>query len=123
MHRRHNTGRQLPDKAVDFIDEACSKLRIDERILPAPLKDREERIRCLTDQETAAAERSDYERAVEFRTERPRLQKERESARQAQQPNHGVGRAVSEADIAQLVSDWTGIPVGRLTEGERMVHV
>ena len=47
---RYITGRQLPDKAVDFIDEACSKLRIDAQILPAPLKEREEKIRYLTDQ-------------------------------------------------------------------------
>ena len=70
---RYITGRQLPDQAVDFIDEVCSKLRIDTQILPPPLKEREERIRYLFDQELAATERSDYEKAAELRTERLRL--------------------------------------------------
>ena len=122
---RYITGRQLPDKAVDFIDEACSKLRIDAQILPAPLKEREERIRYLSDQEMAAAERSEYERAAGYRTERLRLQQEYESERQAQSGGQQDERNVGEVEIAQLVSEWTGIPVGRLMEGEgeRMVHM
>ena len=122
---RYITGRQLPDKAVDFIDEAASKLRIDEQILPPELKKREERIRYLSDQEAAAAERSDYERAAEFRTERLQLQQEYDTERQAKQRRHKSDRVVDEKDIAQLVSAWTGIPVGRLMEGEgeRMVHM
>ena len=122
---RYITGRQLPDKAVDFIDEAASKLRIDEQILPPELKEREERIRYLSDQEAAAAERSEYERAAEFRTERLQLQQEYDTERQAKQRRHKSDRVVDEKDIAQLVSAWTGIPVGRLMEGEgeRMVHM
>ena len=122
---RYITGRQLPDKAVDFIDEAASKLRIDAQIQPAPLKEQEQRIRYLTDQETAAAERSDYERAAEFRTERLRLQHEYDSERHAQQEARKTDSVVDEMLIAQLVSDWTGIPTGRLLEGEgeRMVHM
>ena len=64
---------RLPDQAVDFIDEVCSKAahRYPD---PSPsLKEREERIRYLSDQELAAAERSDYEKAAELRTERLRL--------------------------------------------------
>ena len=122
---RYITRRQLPDKAVDFIDEAASKLRIDAQIMPAPLKEREERIRHLTDQETTAAERSDYERAAELRTERLRLQQEYDADRQAQQDDRQAGGVVDELLIAQLVSEWTGIPTGRLLEGEgeRMVHM
>ena len=121
---RYITGRQLPDKAVDFIDEACSKLRIDAQILPAPLKEREERICYLTDHE-AAAERSDYERAAEYRTERLRVQQEYDAERRSQPDGRETDRFVGEVDIAQLVSDWTGIPVGRLMEGEgeRKVHM
>ena len=108
---RYITGRQLPDKAVDFIDEAASKLRIDEQILSPDLKEREDRLRYLSDQEVAAAERSDYERAAEYRTERLRLQQEYDTERQAQSSGGNSDRIVSEMDIAQLVSDWTGIPV------------
>ena len=122
---RYITGRQLPDKAVDFMDEAASKLRINAEILPAPLKELEERIRHLSDVEVAAAERSDYERAAELRTERLRLQQEYDDQRQAQHQGGEPDRVVDELDIAQLVSDWTGIPTGRLLEGEgdRLVHM
>ncbi len=122
---RYITGRQLPDKAVDFIDEAASKLRIDAQILPAPLKERENRIRYLSDQEIAAAERSDYERAAEFRTERIRLQQEQDAELRSQSDGEEIEMVVDELTIARLVSDWTGIPTGRLLEGEgeRLVHM
>ena len=122
---RYITGRQLPDKAVDFIDEAASKLRIDAQILPAPLKELENRVRHLTDQEIAAAERSDYERAAELRTERIRLQQEYDTERSSQHEDAAIDMVVDELIIAQLVSDWTGIPAGRLLEGEgeRLVHM
>ena len=122
---RYITGRQLPDKAVDFIDEAASKLRIDAESLPADLKDLEERIRRLADQEEAAAQRSNYERAAQLRTERLRLEEEYEPERQHLLADRKVEMVVDEADIAELVSKWTGIPAGRLLggESERLVHM
>ena len=115
---RYITGRHLPDKAVDFIDEAASKLRIDAESLPADLKNKEERIRQLTDQEEAAAQRSEYERAAELRTERVRLEQEYEPERQRLLSERNIDMVVDELDIAELVSKWTGIPTGRLLEGE-----
>ena len=115
---RYITGRQLPDKAVDFIDEAASKLRIDAESLPADLKELEERIRRLADQEEAAAQRSEYERAAQLRTERLRLDEEYEPERQRLLSDRKVDMVVDEADIAELVANWTGIPAGRLLEGE-----
>ena len=115
---RYITGRQLPDKAVDFIDEAASKLRIDAESLPGDLKDMEERIHRLADQEEAASQRSDYERAAQIRTERLRLEEEFEPERQRLQADRKIDMVVGEADIAELVAKWTGIPAGRLLEGE-----
>ena len=134
---RYITGRQMPDKAVDFIDEAASKVRIDAESLPAGLKSMEERIHRLADQEEAAAQRSDYERAAELRTERVRLEQEYETERNEWRGARREKEAplspdsstsllvVDELDIAQLVSSWTGIPAGRLLEGEgqRLVHM
>ena len=122
---RYITGRQLPDKAVDFIDEAASKLRIDAESLPLPLKQKENVIQRLSDQELAAAERQDYERAAELRTERFRLQQEYEEEKHSLLGERPVDRVVDQADIANLVSAFTGIPVGRLLEGEgeRLVHM
>ena len=122
---RYVTGRHLPDKAVDFIDEAASKLRIDAESLPADVKNKEERIQRLLDQEEAAAQRTEYERAAEIRVERLRLAEEYESERQGLLRDRNVDMVVSELDIAELVSRWTGIPTGRLLEGEgeRLVHM
>ena len=134
---RYITGRQMPDKAVDFIDEAASKVRIDAESLPAGLKSMEERIHRLADQEEAAAQRSDYERAAEIRTERVRLEQEYETERNEWRGARREKEAplspdsstsllvVDELDIAQLVSSWTGIPAGRLLEGEgqRLVNM
>ena len=122
---RYITGRQLPDKAIDFIDEAAAKLRIDAESLPADMKTKEERIRQLTDQEAAAAQRSEYERAAELRTERVRLEQEYEPERQRLMSERNIDMVVGEVDIAELVAKWTGIPTGRLLEGEgeRLVHM
>ena len=125
LSHRYVTGRQLPDKAVDFIDEAASKLRIDAESLPADVKSKEKRIAELLDQEEAAAQRTEYERAAEIRVERLRLQEEYESERNSLLKNRNVDMVVTEMDIAELVSKWTGVPTGRLLEGEgeRLVHM
>ena len=122
---RYITGRHLPDKAVDFIDEAASKLRIDAESLPSHLKTLEEQIKRLTDQEEAAAQRSDYEQAAEIRTERMRLGEEFEPEKQSLLAERRTDMVVGEADIAELVSKWTGIPAGKLlgAESERLVNM
>ncbi len=113
---RYVTGRQLPDKAVDFIDVAASKLRIDAQLLPAHVKEREEKIRYLSDQESAAAERSDYERAAELRTERLRLHEEYDSDLQAERRDRKIDSVVDEIDIASWSRTGAAFhrtPVGR----------
>ncbi len=122
---RYITGRQLPDKAVDFIDEAASKVRIDAEILPGDLKAKDERIQQLQDEAEAAAQREDFERAAQLRSEQLKLAQEYEPERTRVFAERGADMVVDELDIAQLVSNWTGIPTGRLLEGEgqRLVHM
>ena len=122
---RYIADRHLPDKAVDFIDEAASKLRIDAQTLPSHLKEMEENLRRLADEEEAAAQRSDYEKAAELRTERLRALQEFQDESQPFQADRQEDLVVAEKDIAELVSKWTGIPAGRLLEGEgqRLVHM
>ena len=115
---RYIADRHLPDKAVDFIDEAASKLRIESQTLPSHIKELEDRVRRMADQEEAASQRYEYERAAELRTERLRLEQECQDERQPFQPGREVELVVEEKDIADLVSKWTGIPTGRLLEGE-----
>ena len=115
---RYITGRQLPDKAIDFIDEAASKLRIDAEGLPPSFHELEDRIRHLSDQEDAAAHRGEYEPAAQLRSERLRLENELQAERENLQQDRKVDMVVGEKDIADLVSSWTGIPAGRLLESE-----
>ena len=115
---RYITSRQLPDKAIDFIDEAASKLRIDAEGLPHNFQELENRIRQLADQEEAAAQRSEYEQAAQLRTERLKLAEEYETERARLQQDRKIDMVVDERDIADLVSSWTGIPTGRLLEQE-----
>ena len=122
---RYIVDRHLPDKAVDFIDEASSKLRIDAERLPSGLKKSEEQIHRLADQEEAAAQRSEYEVAAQIRTERLRLEAEYEAEKQQSLGERNIDMVVRESDIAELVSKWTGIPTGRLLggEAERLVNM
>ena len=122
---RYIVDRHLPDKAVDFIDEASSKLRIDAESLPSGLKKSEEQIHRLADQEEAAAQRSEYEVAAQIRTERLRLEAEYEAEKQRSLGERNIDMVVRESDIAELVSKWTGIPTGRLLggEAERLVNM
>ena len=122
---RYITGRQLPDKAIDFIDEAASKVRIDAEGMPDSCHQLEERIRLLTDREEAAAQRCEYEPAAQLRTERMRLEVEFRAEREKLEQDRSVNLTVREKDIADLVSSWTGIPAGRLLESEagRLIHM
>ena len=122
---RYITGRQLPDKAIDFIDEAASKVRIDAEGMPDSCHQLEESIRLLTDREEAAAQRGEYEQAAQLRTERMRLEDEFRSEREKLAQDRSTDLTVRERDIADLVSSWTGIPAGRLLESEadRLIHM
>ena len=121
---RYITGRQLPDKAIDFIDEAASKVRIDAEGMSPSFHALEEQIRGLSDQEESASQRNEYELAAQLRTERLRLEEEFRAGRD-QQGDHKSDMTVTERDIADLVSSWTGIPAGRLleSEAERLIQM
>ncbi len=125
LSERYISDRQLPDKAIDFIDEAASKLRIDAETLPGNLQSLETRIRRLADQEESAAQRSDYEQAAQHKMERLRLESQYNEERRSFQGAGGLDMVVDETDIAELVSRWTGIPTGRLLEKEagRLLHM
>lgn len=118
LSNRYVADRQLPDKAVDFIDEAASKLRIDMESLPKNLQDLERKISELQDQEEASAQLAEYETAAEIKTERLKLESELGSEKTNLIGDSKTELIVNENDIANLVAAWTGIPVGRLLESE-----
>jgi len=122
---RYVKDRHLPDKAIDLIDEAASKLRIAAHSLPPELKELRLELMRLAQEEEEAGQQRNYERAAQVRSER--LQKEMEFTAQkaAWQNEQGIDDVVDAEDIAAIVSEWTGIPVSRLmaTETERLLHM
>ena len=125
LSQRFITGRLLPDKAVDLIDEAASKLRLDLESLPPAVKDLERKVKRLEDEEEAASQRGDFERAATTRTERLQAVEEFERQRSAFLGEEQTSMVVREDDIADLISKWRGIPASRLLEGEaqKLLHM
>ncbi|MQF69860.1 AAA family ATPase [SAR202 cluster bacterium AD-804-J14_MRT_500m] len=118
LSQRYLTERQLPDKAVDLLDEASSKIRLDAESLPLHLKERELKLREMAAEEESSAQRGEYELAAELRAERMRLEPELSSERLAWFEERKIDMVVDAEDIARLINSWTGIPVPQLLEGE-----
>ena len=125
LGRRYVTDRLLPDKAVDLIDEAASKLRIDGQVMPDALKELERRIREAGDQEEAHARRDEYEQAAGLRAERLRLIDKYEARASGAVEGVEEAHVVDAEHVAGLISLWTGIPVHRLLEdeAEKLIHM
>ncbi|MFO7712617.1 MAG: AAA family ATPase [Dehalococcoidia bacterium] len=125
LSQRYISDRFLPDKAIDLIDEAASKLRIEMESAPPEVKDLDRQMKGLADQEKAASERQDYQKAAELKAERMRLQQQYDRAKSEWQKDKKLDSVVDEDDIAALVAQWTGIPVSRMmeTETDKLVHM
>jgi ATP-dependent Clp protease ATP-binding subunit ClpC len=125
LSQRYVTDRRLPDKAVDLIDEAASKLRVAIYSMPPELKEMKSRLTKLITEEEAAWQNRDYERAAQYKTERMSLEQAFAEARDAWQQEKGLDEIVEAEDIAEVVSSWTGIPVTSLmqTEAEKLLDM
>jgi len=123
---RYVTGRFLPDKAIDVIDEACSRVRLAGLTAPPDLKAMEDEITALEARKEEAVQGQDYEAAARLRDEckgkRDAIEARKKDWAESQTKAHS---AVTESDIAEVISGWTGVPVQRLTqdEGERLLHL
>ena len=115
---RYVKDRFLPDKAIDLIDEAASKLRIAIFSLPDELKKIKIRLGQLTSEEETAWQEREYEEATLRKSERLKLEEEFEAKKAVWKAEQGLEEVVREADVAEIVSDWTGIPVSRMLETE-----
>jgi ATP-dependent Clp protease ATP-binding subunit ClpC len=123
---RYVSGRQLPDKAIDLIDEACSRVRMQNMTPPADLKSLEDEISALSAQKEEAVKGQNYEEAASLRDQESAKKKDLEARRAAWQDSQKTAHdAISEQDIAAVIAGWTGIPAERLTEdeGERLLHL
>ena len=125
LSQRYISDRYLPDKAIDLIDEAASKLRIDTESAPPEVKALEQRLKQLINEEEAASQQQDYEHAAQLKVERLRLEGEYNQAKSSWLQQEKIDGVVNEEDIAQLISKWTGIPVSQMLEGEaeKLLHM
>jgi ATP-dependent Clp protease ATP-binding subunit ClpC len=125
LGHRYVTDRHLPDKAIDLIDEAAAKLRVALYSLPEDLKEMKAEVdRLMAEEEQAGLER-DYERAAEKKAQRLRVDDEFKVKLDAWEAEHQLDELVEENDIADVVAQWTGIPVSQVmeTEAEKLLHM
>ncbi len=119
LSARYITDRFLPDKAIDLIDEAASRVRLRAFTAPDNLHDIENRIKELEREKSAAVTSQDFERAAALRDKQKEVEAEREKAREEWSvKNEKSNTVVTPEDIADIVSMWTGVPVSQLTEEE-----
>ena len=116
---RYIPDRFLPDKAVDLMDEAASRVRIQACTTPPDLREQEKRLEDVRIEKKEAIAHQDFEKAAALRDQERTLTKEMEKKRAAWNRSQTASRdVVTEEDIAQVVSLWTGIPVSKMTEKE-----
>jgi ATP-dependent Clp protease ATP-binding subunit ClpC len=126
LSRRYINDRFLPDKAIDLMDEAASRVRMEAQAPSPELRAIEEKISALHKEKSDAIASQDYEKAAQLRdielNYREQAEQERENRKKA---SGGKCGTVTEEDVAKVVSGWTGIPVTRLTEdeGERLLKL
>lgn len=126
MSTRYIADRFLPDKAIDLIDEAASKVRLDAFTAPPNLKEMENEIKRLEEEKNSAVRSQNFEQAAELRDKEKNLQKlhDEEKEKWKNSSSHDVKEVTSD-DIAAIVSSWTGIPAQQITkeESERLLNL
>ena len=127
LSQRYISDRYLPDKAIDLIDEASSKLRLETESAPPEIQQLDNKLKRLANEEEAASQRQDFARSAEIKSERLRLEGEYQEAKSKWLgEKKGVGdNTIGEKDIANLISNWTGIPVSQILqdEAERLLNM
>ena len=123
---RYISDRFLPDKAIDLMDEAASRVRLNSYTAPPDVKAQEERLKTLDTEKKEAISHQDFETAAKLRDEERALKEEVAQARaQWEQRKSASQDVVTDEDIAQIVASWTGVPVKKMTEdeSERLLHM
>ena len=123
---RYIADRYLPDKAIDLVDEAASRVRLKAFTAPPDLKALEDEVKRLAEEKKSAVNEQDFERAARLRDEeKEKLEQLAAHKQQWQEKNAGITGEVTAREIAEIVSGWTGVPVVQLTEaeGQRLRHM
>ncbi|MEW6080825.1 MAG: ATP-dependent Clp protease ATP-binding subunit [Bacillota bacterium] len=123
---RYVTDRFLPDKAIDLVDEAASRVRLRSMVAPEDIKLLEQRLEEARKEKEAAIQGQEFEKAARMRDEEQKIKEQLESLKKDwEQQKVRLQSTVNDEDIADIVSSWTGIPVSRLalTEAERLLNL
>ncbi|NEW09694.1 ATP-dependent Clp protease ATP-binding subunit [Paenibacillus sp. SYP-B3998] len=116
---RYITDRFLPDKAIDLIDEASSKVRLRSYTVPPSLKQLENKLEDIRKEKDAAVQSQEFEKAAGLRDTEQKLREELDTTKNEWKEKQGrLDTEVTPDDIAQIVASWTGIPVTKLAEEE-----
>ena len=126
LSTRYIGDRYLPDKAIDLIDEAASRVRLRSYTAPSDLKELEDKKKSVEAEKLSAVNAQEFERAAAFRDEERKLDKEIKDKKENWHDMAGKSHdEVTPADIADIVSSWTGVPVTQLSteESDRLLHM
>ncbi len=126
LSHRYITARYLPDKAIDLIDEAGSKVRLKKNTRPPEIKSLNEELEKVEHEKEEAIRAQEFEKAAQLRDQERKLKEELEEKKEAWNKQKGRDElTVDEDDIAQIVSQWTGIPVTKLAseETQKLLHL
>ncbi|HWI55518.1 MAG TPA: ATP-dependent Clp protease ATP-binding subunit [Desulfobacteria bacterium] len=116
---RYITDRFLPDKAIDLIDEAASRVRLQSYVAPPGIKDKEAQLDKMRQEKESAISAQEFEKAAKFRDSEQQLREELELIKKDWDQQKGLQKkTVTEEDVAHIVSSWTGVPVKKLAEEE-----
>src|SRR5690625_4761480 len=119
LSHRYITDRFLPDKAIDLIDEAGSRVRLQSYTIPPNLKELEKQLEEAKKEKDSAVLGQEFEKAASFRDKEQKLREELETTKDKWKEKQGQENlSVTEEDIATVVSAWTGVPVVKLTKDE-----
>ena len=124
--KRYIGDRYLPDKAIDLVDEAASRVRLKNYTAPPQVQKLEERKKELEAEKQSAVQAQEFERAAQLRDEAKELEEELSKEKKAWLEHQDRQKdAVGETEIAEIVSAWTGIPLSQMTtaESERLLHM
>ena len=125
LSSRYITDRFLPDKAIDVVDEAASKVRMKVFSAAPDVKALETRLADVKKEKEAAVTVQEFEKAAEMRDEEKRIEKEINDKKNAAKENSDAKLVVTDEDIASVVAQWTGIPVSKIAqeESESLLHL
>jgi ATP-dependent Clp protease ATP-binding subunit ClpC len=118
LSSRYLSDRKLPDKAIDLMDEAAAKLRVALFSLPKDLKEMKTELERVQSEEEKAGLEKNYERAAELKTKRLKVEEEYKEKRAKWESEHELDEMVDVNDVAEVVAQWTGIPVTQMMETE-----